>query len=186
MLKNFELKNDLGWNCQIVDENKIIDIWYVLMWDFLSIMWMNVEIWNTTIITFYITTLALYKEWKKKPSYSLPFSVSMSLTILSTRLRPCSWLRSFYQNHILLQVWSPWLTSMFFIGNLLSICIKRFGLIPSPWKIHSKISKEIVKKLQIKKNLGWNHQIVDENRITNMWYGLMWYFLSNMWMNVEM
>jgi len=40
--ENFKLKKKLGWNCQIVDENRIMDMWYVLMWYFLSNMWMNI------------------------------------------------------------------------------------------------------------------------------------------------
>jgi len=35
------------------------------------------------------------------------------------------------------------------------------------------------------KNLGWNNQTMNENQITDMWFVLMWYSLSNMWMNVE-
>jgi len=60
------LKKNLGWNCQLVDETRIMDMWYVLLLYFLFNMWMNVEIWNTTI-TFYITTLALYKKcWRER------------------------------------------------------------------------------------------------------------------------
>jgi len=62
--KNFKLKKNLEWNRQIVDENQIIDMYYIQMWSFLSNMWMNVEIWSTTI-TFYIATLALLKKLKK-------------------------------------------------------------------------------------------------------------------------
>jgi len=73
-----------------------------------------------------------------------------------------------------------------FLGNLLSNCTKIMGLVPSPQNIKNKILDEIAKKLEIrKKKLRWNWQIVDENIIMNMWYVLMWYFLSNTWMNVE-
>jgi len=35
---------------------------------------------------------------------------------------------------------------------------------------------EIANKIQTKKNLGWNRQIVNENQIIDMWCVLMWYF----------
>jgi len=42
-------------------------------------MWMNVEIWSTTI-TFYIATLALYKKWKKKPWLQVQIVESLDRT----------------------------------------------------------------------------------------------------------
>jgi len=56
--KKIQTKKKLVWNRQIVNENQIIDMWYVLMWYFVSNMWMNVEIWSTTT-KFYIATMAL-------------------------------------------------------------------------------------------------------------------------------
>jgi len=63
-LENFKLKKTLGWNHQIVDENIIRDMSYVQMRYFLFSMWMNAEIWSTTI-KLYIATLALRKKWEK-------------------------------------------------------------------------------------------------------------------------
>jgi hypothetical protein len=47
-----------------VNENKNRDMWYVQIWYSLSNIEMNVENVDTTV-TFYITTLALYKNEKK-------------------------------------------------------------------------------------------------------------------------
>jgi len=41
-----------------------------------------------------------------------------------------------------------------------------------------------VRDLQIKRNLEHLH-IVDKNKIMDMWLVLLWYFLSSIWMHVE-
>jgi len=47
-------------------------------------------------------------------------------------------------------------------------------------KKKAKNLDEIAKKIQTKKIIGWNHHIVTEKQIVDMWYSL-----SNMWMNFE-
>lgn len=41
---NFKLLKDIGWNCKIIDENRVMDMEYVLIWYFLS-KYMD-ECWN--------------------------------------------------------------------------------------------------------------------------------------------
>jgi len=72
--KTSNLKRNLGWNWQIVDENIIIDMWYVLMWYFLTNMWMNVEIWSTTI-TFNIIFLPLHNKNEKNNLVKVVFLI---------------------------------------------------------------------------------------------------------------
>jgi len=76
---------------------------------------------------------------------------------------------------------TTWWNQGFFFGFPVPDCTKKNNLA----KKRQKFVKSFARKLQIKETLGWNHQIVDENRIRDMWYAWMWYFLSNMWMNVE-
>jgi len=77
------------------------------------------------------------------------------------------------------------LKTVFFPGDLSSNCTRIMGLAPSPWNINCKLLVEIAKKFRLMKNIGWNRQILDESKIMDMWYVLIWYFLSNMWMNIE-
>jgi len=69
-------------------------MWYELMWYFLSNMWMNVNIWSTTI-TFNIATLTLHIKMKKKTLLRPKDATTCQNT------RPMHGHYTTYQNHTL-------------------------------------------------------------------------------------